>query len=102
PQQRFLHNSPQYEGNPPGPPDVVKFTDNGIVPPLRTPPDMEVAASHGEFYFAVGAGIEIYTSKIFNGQLMIEYHSHGPDREKSVAAIEEQLRAVVARQSGVG
>ncbi|MGE2735124.1 phthiocerol/phthiodiolone dimycocerosyl transferase [Mycolicibacterium vaccae] len=101
-QQSFLHFSPQYVGNPPGLPDVVMFTDNGIVPPLRTPPDLKVAASHGEFYFAVGAGIEIYTSKIFNGRLMIEYHSHGPDREKSVAAIEKQLRDVVAKQSGAG
>ncbi|CAN3129137.1 phthiocerol/phthiodiolone dimycocerosyl transferase [Mycobacterium sp. smrl_JER01] len=99
-QQSFLHFSPQYVGNPPGLPDVVMFTDNGIVPPLRTPPDTQVASSHGEFYFAVGAGIEIYTSKIFNGQLMIEYHSHGPDREKSVAAIEAQLRDVAAKQSG--
>ena len=98
-QQSFLHFSPQYVGNPPGLPDVVMFTDNGIVPPLPTPPDMEVAASHGEFYFAVASGIEIYTSKIFNGQLMIEYHSHGPDREKSVAAIQSQLHAIAARQT---
>ncbi|KRE33148.1 acyltransferase [Mycobacterium sp. Soil538] len=98
-QQSFLHFSPQYVGNPPGLPDVVMFTDNGIVPPLRTPPDMEVASSHGEFYFAVGAGIEIYTSKIFNGALMIEYHSHGPDRDKSIAAIEAQLLRIAAKQT---
>ncbi|MCW1958355.1 MAG: acyltransferase, partial [Mycobacterium sp.] len=29
-QQSFLHFSPQYVGNPPGLPDVVMFTDNGI------------------------------------------------------------------------
>jgi hypothetical protein len=103
-QQSFLHFSPQYVGNPPGLPDVVMFTDNGIVPPMRTPPEMELTASHGEFYFAVGAGIEIYTSKIFNGALMIEYHSHGPDPDKAIAAIEAQLRGIVAKQaaSGVG
>ena len=95
-QQSFLHFSPQYVGNPPGMPDVVMFTDNGIVPPMRTPPGMELVASHGEFYFAVGAGIEIYTSKIFAGQLMIEYHSHGPDPEKSVAAIDALLRSISA------
>lgn len=98
-QQSFLHFSPQYVGNPPGLPDVVMFTDNGIVPPMRTPPDMQLTASHGEFYFAVGAGIEIYTSKIFNGELMIEYHSHGPDPEKSVAAIEAQLRSIAAKHA---
>jgi phenolphthiocerol/phthiocerol/phthiodiolone dimycocerosyl transferase len=101
-QQSFLHFSPQYVGNPPGLPDVVMFTDNGIVPPMRTPPEMKLTASHGEFYFAVGAGIEIYTSKIFNGQLMIEYHSHGPEPEKSVAAIEAQLRGIAVRQAAAG
>jgi hypothetical protein len=96
-QQSFMHFSPQYVGNPPGLPDVVMFTDNGIVPPLRTPPDLEFVSSHGEFYFAVGSGIEIYTSKIFAGQLMIEYHSHGPDPQRSIAAIEAQLKRIVAR-----
>ena len=86
-QQSLLHFSPQYVGNPPGLPDVVMFTDNGVVPPMRTPPDMELTASHGELFFAVNAGIDMYTSKIFAGQLMIEYHSHGPTPERSVAAI---------------
>lgn len=101
-QQSFLHFSPQYVGNPPGLPDVVMFTDNGIVPPMRTPPDLELIASHGEFYFAVGAGIEIYTSKIFNGELMIEYHSHGPEPEKSIAAIEAELRSIAAKHTVTG
>ncbi|BBY77127.1 phthiocerol/phthiodiolone dimycocerosyl transferase [Mycolicibacterium parafortuitum] len=100
-QQSFLHFSPQYVGNPPGLPDVVMFTDNGIVPPMRMPPEMELAASHGELYFAVGAGIEIYTSKIFAGRLMIEYHSHGPEPEKSVQAIETLLEGIAARQAAV-
>ncbi|MDZ4234183.1 MAG: phthiocerol/phthiodiolone dimycocerosyl transferase [Dietzia sp.] len=98
-QQSFLHFSPQYVGTPPGLPDVVMFTDNGIVPPMRTPPDMELTGSHGELYFAVSSGIEIYTSKIFAGQLMIEYHSHGSEPEKSVQAIEALLRAIAARQA---
>ncbi|GAB3225676.1 phthiocerol/phthiodiolone dimycocerosyl transferase [Mycolicibacterium hippocampi] len=101
-QQSFLHFSPQYVGNPPGLPDVVMFTDNGIVPPMRTPPDMELTGSHGELYFAVSSGIEIYTSKIFAGRLMIEYHSHGPEPEKSVQAIEALLVGVAARQAADG
>lgn len=101
-QQSFLHFSPQYVGNPPGLPDVVMFTDNGIVPPMRTPPDMELTGSHGELYFAVSSGIEIYTSKIFAGRLMIEYHSHGPEPEKSVQAIEALLTGVAARQAADG
>lgn len=96
-QQSFLHFSPQYVGNPPGLPDVVMFTDNGIVPPMPTPPELTLAGSHGELYFAVGAGIEIYTSKIFAGHLEIEYHSHGPDPQERVAAIEALLREVAAR-----
>ena len=95
-QQSFLHFSPQYVGNPPGLPDVVMFTDNGIVPPMPTPPELTLIGSHGELYFAVGAGIEIYTSKIFVGRLMIEYHSHGPEPEKRTAAIESLLRAVAS------
>lgn len=101
-QQSFLHFSPQYVGNPPGLPDVVMFTDNGIVPPMRTPPDMELTGSHGELYFAVSSGIEIYTSKIFAGRLMLEYHSHGPEPEKSVQAIEALLTGVSARQAADG
>jgi hypothetical protein len=98
-QQSFLHFSPQYVGNPPGLPDVVMFTDNGIVPPMRTPPEMKFTSRLGEFYFAVGAGIEIYTSKIFNGQLMIEYHSHGPEPEKSIAVVEAQLRSIADKHA---
>lgn len=98
-QQSFLHFSPQYVGNAPGLPDVVMFTDNGIVPALPTPPGMEVTSSHGEIYFAVGAGIEIYTGKIFAGHLEVEYHTHGPEPEKRIAAIEALLHQVAARQA---
>jgi hypothetical protein len=98
-QQSFLHFSPQYVGNPPGLPDVVMFTDNGIVPPMPTPPELKLLGSHGELYFAVGAGIEIYTSKIFAGRLMIEYHSHGPEPEKRIAAIESLLGGFAATQA---
>ena len=41
-QQSRLHFSPQYVGNPPGMPDVVMHSDNGMVPPVRTPPDVEL------------------------------------------------------------
>ena len=81
-QQSRLHFSPQYVGNPPGLPDVVMHSDNGLVPPVRTPPDLEVTGTHGELYFAVSAGIEIYFTQIFAGQLNVEYHSHGPAPEK--------------------
>lgn len=101
-QQSRLHFSPQYVGNPPGLPDVVMLSDNGLVPPMRTPPDVEVTASHGELYFAVGAGIDIYFSQIFGGQLMFEYHSHGPAPERSVAAIRAQLCAIAEQHAKSG
>jgi hypothetical protein len=90
-QQSMLHFSPQYVGNPPGLPDVVMLTDNGLVPDVRTPPGVELKACHGEFYFAVDAGIDIYTSKLFVGQLMIEHHSHAEAPEKPVEAIHSLL-----------
>ena len=68
------------------------FTDNGLVPPMRTPPDVELSAVYGDLYFAVNAGIDMYTSKIFAGQLMVEYHSHAAgagtvDRGDTFAAL---------------
>ena len=66
-QQSRLHFSPQYIGNPPGMPDVVMHSDNGLVPSMRTPPDVELTASHGELYFAVSAGIEIYFTRYSPG-----------------------------------
>ena len=41
-QQSFLHFGTQYQGNPPGLPDVVMTTDGGELPPLRTPPGLAV------------------------------------------------------------
>lgn len=89
--QSLLHFTPQYDGNPPGLPDVVMMTDNGIIPPMRTPSDIELVAVHGELHFQVAGGIEMYTSKIFAGQLMVEYHTHGPEPERSIAAVEQLL-----------
>jgi hypothetical protein len=100
-QQSLLHLSPQYVGNPPGLPDVVMLTDNGLVPPIPTPPDMELTAAHGELFFAVKAGIDMYVSKIVAGQLMIEYHTHAPAPEKSIAAI-HSLLCSVAEQAASG
>lgn len=99
-QQSRLHFSPQYVGNPPGLPDVVVLSNNGLVPPVRTPPGVEVTTTHGELYFAVSAGIDIYFTQIFNGQLNIEYHSHGPAPERSVEAIRALLAGIAKQQLG--
>ena len=101
-QQSLLHFTPQYVGNPPGLPDVVMLTDNGIVPPIRTPPGVELTAVHGELFFQVNAGIEMYTSKIFADQLMVEYHSHGPDPRRSIEAIRALLVTLAERHAAHG
>ncbi|KXP11235.1 acyltransferase [Tsukamurella pulmonis] len=99
-QQSLLHFRPAYVGNPPGLPDVVMVTDNGVVPPVRTPPGVEISAVHGELYFQVGSGIEMYTSKVFDGRLQLEYHTHGPDPEDALAAVAAQLSALAAQSVG--
>lgn len=98
-QQSRLHFSPQYVGNPPGLPDVVVLSNNGLVPPVRTPPGVEVTTTHGELYFAVSAGIDIYFTQIFSGQLNIEYHSHGPQPERSVEAIRALLGGIAEQHA---
>lgn len=98
-QQSLLHFSPQYVGNPPGLPDVVMMTDNGMVPPMRTPAGVEISAVHGELYFQVGAGIDMYISKTFNGRLMIEYHTHGGDAQRSIDRIHALLSAIAEQRT---
>jgi phenolphthiocerol/phthiocerol/phthiodiolone dimycocerosyl transferase len=101
-QQSLLHFSPQYVGNPPGLPDVVMLTDSGLVPPVRTPPDVELTATHDELFFAVNAGIDMYLSKIFAGQLVVEYHTHAPAPEKSIEAVYSLLRNVAEQHAATG
>jgi hypothetical protein len=93
-QQSLLHFSPQYVGNMPGLPDFVMLTDNGPMPPVRTPPDVQLTAAHVELFFAVSAGIDMYMSRLFAGQLTVEYHTHAPAPEKTIAAIHSLLRSV--------
>jgi hypothetical protein len=101
-QQSLLHFSPQYVGNPPGLPDVVMLTDNGVVPPVRMPTDVEMTACHGELFFAVNAGIDMYTSKIFAGQLWIEHHSHAPAPEAPLDAIRSLLCTIAEQHAASG
>jgi phenolphthiocerol/phthiocerol/phthiodiolone dimycocerosyl transferase len=100
-QQSRLHFSPQYVGNAPGLPDVVLLSDNGLVPPVPTPPGVEVTATHGELYFSVAAGIEIYFTQIFAGRLSVEYHSHGPAPERTIEAIRSLLCSIAGQQLSV-
>jgi hypothetical protein len=101
-QQSLLHFSPQYVGNPPGLPDIVMLTDNGPVPPIRTPPGVELTGTHGELFFAVNSGIDMYMSKIFAGQLEIEYYTHAPEPGRSTRAIHSLLCSVAEQHLAAG
>ncbi len=100
-QQSLLHFSPQYVGNLPGLPDIVMLTDNGPIAPVRTPPEVELTVTHGELFFAVNAGIDMYMSRIVGGQLVVEYHTHAPAPEKSIATI-HSLLSIVAEHAATG
>lgn len=95
-QQSLLHFSLQYEGNPPGLPDVVMSTDGGETPPLRIPPELQIEEYDGEVLFASSAGFDMYSIATHDGQLMIHYHTHAVDPERYIAQIREQLAAIPA------
>ena len=96
--QSFLHFGEQYEGNPPGLPDVVMTTDAGEMPPVRTPPGLTVEQYDVEVLFAsTAAGIDMYSVGTYDGQLVITYHSHGAERDRYVGGIHEILTAIPSR-----
>jgi len=101
-QQSLLHFSPQYVGNPPGLPDVVMFTDNGPIPTVRTPPEVELSGCHSDMFFAVNAGIDMYSGGIFVERLFIEHHSHAPAPERSIEAIRSLLCTVAEQHAATG
>lgn len=96
--QSFLHFGLEYQGNPPGLPDVVMATDGGELPPLRTPPDLVVEQYDLEVRFgSTSAGIDMYSVGNYGGALVISYHSHGPESACYVAEIHKLLSGVPAR-----
>ncbi|MBU3750804.1 MAG: acyltransferase [Mycobacterium sp.] len=97
-QQSFLHFGTEYQGNPPGLPDVVMTTDGGELPPLRTPPGLSVEHYDLELRFAsTAAGIDMYSVGNYGGSLVVSYHSHGPEPRRYVDAIRDLLVGVPAR-----
>jgi phenolphthiocerol/phthiocerol/phthiodiolone dimycocerosyl transferase len=101
-QQSLLHFSPQYVGNAPGLPDVVMLTDNGLVPSVRTPPEVELTGCQSDMFFAVKAGIDMYSSGIFAERLWIEHHSHAPAPEKSIEVIHSLLCSIAEQHTTSG
>ncbi len=97
-QQSFLHFGVEYQGNPPGLPDVVMVTDGGELPPLRTPPQLTVEQYDLEVLFAsTSVGVDMYSAGTYDGQLLVSYHSHGPERQRYVDEIRAVLTAVPAK-----
>ena len=100
--QSFLHFGLEYQGNPPGLPDIVMTTDGGELPPLRTPPDLVVEQYDLEVLFAsTSAGVDMYSAGTYDGRLVVSYHSHGPEPERYVAEIHKLLAGVPARYGWV-
>lgn len=101
-QQSFLHFGTEYQGNPPGLPDVVMATDGGRLPPLRTPPDLEVEHYELDLLFAsTSAGVDMYSIATYDGRLMVSYHSHGSEPERYIAEIHRLLTDVPSRYGRV-
>ena len=101
-QQSFLHFGTEYQGNPPGLPDVVMATDGGDLPPLRTPPGLVVEQYDLEVLFAsTAAGVDMYSAGTYDGQLLVSYNSHGPEPQRYVAEIRDLLTAVPAAHGRV-
>ncbi|WP_018598737.1 hypothetical protein [Mycobacterium sp. 155] len=101
-QQSFLHFSQQYQGNPPGLPDVVMATDGGELPSVRTPPDLTVEEYDAEVLFAsTSVGIDMYSVATYDGRLVITYHSHGPSPGHYVGEIHDLLVGVPSRYGWV-
>ena len=101
-QQSFLHFGLEYQGNPPGLPDVVMTTDGGELPPLRTPPGLVVEQYDLELLFAsTSAGVDMYSAGTYDGQLLVSYNSHGPEPQRYVAEIRDLLTAVPAAHGRV-
>lgn len=101
-QQSFLHFGTEYEGNPPGLPDVVMATDGGDLPPLRTPPGLVVEQYDLEVLFAsTTAGVDMYSVGTYDGRLLVSYNSHSPERDRYVAEIHRLLADIPARYGSV-
>lgn len=101
-QQSFLHFGAEYQGNPPGLPDVVMTTDGGELPALCIPPNLVVEQYDLEVLFAsTSAGVDMYSAGTYDGRLVVSYHSHGPAPDRYVAEIHKLLAGVPSRYGWV-
>ena len=48
-------------------------------------------------FASTSAGVEMYSTGMYDGQLLVSYHSHGPELERYVAEIHKLLAAVQAK-----
>jgi hypothetical protein len=98
-QQSLLHFQIQYAGNPPGLPDVIMMTQGGELPPVRTPTGLAVEEFNTEVLFASASVIDMYSCCTYDGQLLIEYHTHAAGQQRYIAEIRDVLAAIPSQYS---
>jgi hypothetical protein len=91
-QQSLLHFSPE-EANV-GLPNLVLCTDMGVMPPLRTPPDLEVDGFWSEVHRASLGGVDLYGVVTVNDELLIEHHTQNKDPHTPVDVLHGLLRSI--------
>ena len=99
-QQSLLHFDLQYEGNPPGLPEMVLTTHLGSLPAPRTPPDVRIDGAQVELYAATVAGIDYYISMVVGDELQIDRHSHSPGPERTLEAVHSICALFRSKMSG--
>jgi phenolphthiocerol/phthiocerol/phthiodiolone dimycocerosyl transferase len=98
-QQSLLHFSPE-EANV-GLPNVVLCTDVGAMPPLRTPPGLQVDRFGTEVHRASLGGVDLYGVVTFNDELMIEHHTQNKDPHTSVDVLHGLLRSIPSHDNWI-
>jgi phenolphthiocerol/phthiocerol/phthiodiolone dimycocerosyl transferase len=99
-QQSALHFSLQYQGSPPGLPQMVLCTDAGPIPAVRTPPGLELDDFRSEMHCPAHTPVDMYSCGTFADRLFIEHHAHAPQaRESSLDAVRLLLCSLATEDS---
>ena len=68
---------------------------------MRTPPGLVVEKFNTEVLFASAAVVDMYSICTYDGQLLIEYHTHATGMQRYIAEIRDVLAAIPAQYSWV-
>lgn len=64
---------------------------------MRTPPGLAVEKFTTEVLFASAAVVDMYSICTYDGQLLIEYHTHAPGIERYIEEIRDVVSAIPAQ-----